>query len=146
MLFGVSMRWAGGCAAGVVYKLGARSGAALFTILGMVTGATLLEVGFLKEGRYTLQAIGSSSTPWTYDARFILVMGVLFFAFLWRTRSDKAGDWTWKKTSLLLAGVSLMGWARRGWRGEIRDWRCFQGCSLVHARRNGPAKRHEVCA
>jgi uncharacterized membrane protein YedE/YeeE len=39
LVFGLSMRWAGGCAAGVWYKLGAGDAGALLAILGMALGA-----------------------------------------------------------------------------------------------------------
>jgi uncharacterized membrane protein YedE/YeeE len=39
LLFGLSMRWAGGCAAGVWYKLGSGSLGALAAILGIPLGA-----------------------------------------------------------------------------------------------------------
>ena len=60
LLFGASMRWAGGCAAGVWYKVGSGSLGALTAVLGMAIGATALELGPLVGLRTAVQSAGPS--------------------------------------------------------------------------------------
>src|SRR5512145_2634023 len=55
LLFGASMPWAGGCAAGVWYKLGAGDVGALLAILGMALGATATDSGPLAPLRVAMQ-------------------------------------------------------------------------------------------
>jgi hypothetical protein len=51
VLFGASMRWAGGCAAGVWYKLGAGDIGSLLAVLGMALGASAADAGPLHAVR-----------------------------------------------------------------------------------------------
>ncbi|MBT8465722.1 MAG: YeeE/YedE family protein [Myxococcales bacterium] len=58
LLFGASMRWAGGCAAGVWYKIGSGSLGALIAVLGMAVGATAFELGPFAAVRTAVQSAG----------------------------------------------------------------------------------------
>ena len=66
LLFGASMRWAGGCAAGVWYKVGSGSLGALTAVLGMAVGAAALELGplvGLRTTRAIRGAFGEQCSP-----------------------------------------------------------------------------------
>src|SRR5258708_12805282 len=65
VLFGASMRWAGGCAAGVWYKLGAGDVGALLAILGMALGATASDSGPLLGVRASLQEAIPTAASWS---------------------------------------------------------------------------------
>ncbi len=112
LLFGASMRWAGGCAAGVWYKVGSGSLGALTAVLGMAIGAALLEVGPLVALRTSIQTAGPSlsSAPFETLWAWAPVAGVLLIAFLWRAGPGRAGAWTWQRTGILMGLVGIAAW------------------------------------
>jgi uncharacterized membrane protein YedE/YeeE len=60
LLFGASMRWAGGCAAGAWYKIGSGSLGALIAVVGMAVGAFAFELGPFVGLRTAIQSAGPS--------------------------------------------------------------------------------------
>jgi uncharacterized membrane protein YedE/YeeE len=110
LLFGASMRWAGGCAAGVWYKVGAGSLGALAAVLGMAIGATLFELGPLSPIRQALQSlgpsVGSSVGAWIWAP----LTGLLIVGLLWRARGGVAGHWSWRLTGLWMGVVGIIAW------------------------------------
>jgi len=80
-----SVTWAGGCAAGVWYKVGAGSLGSFAAVLGMAVGATLLERGPLAGLREAIQFFGPplrlSVEAWAWAPIAGLILGVIF-AFL----------------------------------------------------------------
>ena len=119
LLFGLSMRAAGGCAAGVWYKSGAGSPGAVVAVIGMATGAALLEVGPLAGVRVALQSVGpspalGSALPWW---AFILVGGLLLAALL-RAAPGSMGAWSWRRTGLLMGLVAVAAWPASGLAGR----------------------------
>lgn len=115
LLFGVSMYWAVGCAAGVWFKAGAGSLGAVAGIGGMMLGATLFEAGPLRGLRDAVHGIGGSvsfnATSTGLPLWVLMVpLGVALILFLLRTETTTAGAWTWRRTGLLLGLVGVAAW------------------------------------
>ena len=112
LLFGASMKWAGGCAAGVWYKVGAGSLGALAAIVGMAIGATLLELGPLSGVRAAVHSFGPQvrSAPFGAAWTWAPVAGVAVLLLLSRTAPGTAGDWSWRRTGLLIGIVGALAW------------------------------------
>jgi uncharacterized protein len=110
VVFGLSMRWAGGCAAGVWYKLGAGDVGALFAILGMALGATALDAGPLAALRIALQSAGSPSLAWSPTPLLSVGAGLLLLAATWRWSPGRAGAWTWRRTGTLVGITAALAW------------------------------------
>ena len=112
LLFGVSMKWRGGCAAGVWYKVGAGSLGALAAIVGMAIGATLLELGPLSNLRVAVHSFGPqvSSAPLGGVWAWAPVAGVAVLLLLSRAAPGKAGEWSWRRTGLLIGVVGALAW------------------------------------
>jgi uncharacterized membrane protein YedE/YeeE len=111
LLFGASMKWAGGCAAGVWYKIGGGSLGAIAAVLGMAVGATLLELGPLTSFREAVQsagpAVGSGSLrQWAWAP--IAGLGVVLL--LSRAKPGTAGSWSWRRTGLLMGIIGAVAW------------------------------------
>lgn len=112
LLFGASMRWAGGCAAGVWYKVGSGSLGALTAVVGMAVGAAALEVGPLAGLRTTVQAAGPSidSIPFEASWAWAPVPGLVLVAMLWRAAPGRAGAWSWRRTGVAIGLVGIVAW------------------------------------
>ncbi|MBI3570934.1 MAG: YeeE/YedE family protein, partial [Gammaproteobacteria bacterium] len=115
LLFGVSMYWAVGCAAGVWFKTGAGSLGAVAGIGGMMLGATLFEAGPFRGLRDAVHGLGGAVT---FNATslglplwaLLVPLGAALIFFLMRTETTKAGAWTWRRTGLLLGLVGVAAW------------------------------------
>ena len=110
VLFGASMRWAGGCAAGVWYKLGAGDVGALLAILGMALGATASDSGPLLGVRDALQEAIPTAASWTPPLAVSVGAGLLLLAALARMADGRAGAWSWRKTGLWVGVVATLAW------------------------------------
>ena len=110
LLFGASMRWAGGCAAGVWYKLGAGDVGALLAILGMALGATAADSGPLLGIRASLQEAIPSAASWSPPLVVSVGAGLLLLAALARRADGRAGAWSWRKTGLWVGVVATLAW------------------------------------
>jgi uncharacterized membrane protein YedE/YeeE len=110
VLFGISMRWAGGCAAGVWYKLGAGDVGALLAVLGMAIGAIAAESGPLRGFRLSLQEAIPSVAPWTPPLAVLLAAGFALLAALARAGDGHAGAWSWRRTGLWIGVVATIAW------------------------------------
>jgi hypothetical protein len=108
LLFGLSMRWAGACAAGVLYKLGAGDVGALLALVGMVLGATVAESGPLSAARIAVQQ--TAIDPWMPGPIVSVVVGALALAGLTRARDGRAGQWTWRQTGLWIGATAVLAW------------------------------------
>lgn len=108
LLFGLSMRWAGACAAGVVYKLGAGDVGALLALVGMALGATLAESGPLSTARIAVQQ--TAIDPWAPGPMVSVFIGMLVLGGLLRARNGRAGYWTWRRTGLWIGVTAVMAW------------------------------------
>ena len=112
LLFGASMRWAGGCAAGIWYKIGSGSLGALTAVLGMAIGAAALELGPFVGLRTTVQSAGPSvssaplETLWTWAP----AAGLVLVALLWRAAPGQAGAWSWRRTGIAMGLVGIVAW------------------------------------
>jgi uncharacterized membrane protein YedE/YeeE len=109
-LFGLSMGWAGGCAAGVWYKLGAGDVGALLAILGMAFGATAADSGPLSAARVALQGAFRVTVTWRATPPLLVAGGVLLLAFLARLADGSAGAWTWRKTGVWAGLAAAIAW------------------------------------
>jgi hypothetical protein len=110
LLFGASMRWAGGCAAGVWYKLGAGDVGALLAILGMALGAVAADEGPVAPLRLALQQSIPNAAAWIPPVSVSLVAGVLLLAFLTRLAPGRAGAWDWRTTGLWVGATAVLAW------------------------------------
>ena len=109
VLFGASMRWAGGCAAGVWYKLGAGDIGSLLAVLGMALGASAADAGPLHGVRTSLQE-AIPAVSWSPPAAASVGAGLLLLAGLLRLADGRAGAWSWRKTGLWVGGVAAIAW------------------------------------
>jgi uncharacterized protein len=110
LLFGISMRWAGGCAAGVWYKLGAGDVGALLAILGMALGATAFDAGPLAPLRAALQHAIPNAASWTPSLVVSLASGLLLLAVLSRLAPGRAGAWDWRRTGIWVGVAAAAAW------------------------------------
>jgi uncharacterized membrane protein YedE/YeeE len=110
VLFGLSMRWAAGCAAGVWYKLGAGDLGALLAVLGMALGATAADTGPLSPLRALLQAPMASQGAASVPPLVPAVAGILLLGLSARWTVSRAGAWTWRKTGLWVGITAALAW------------------------------------
>jgi hypothetical protein len=110
LLFGVSMRWAGGCAAGVWYKLGAGDIGLLLAILGMAMGAAATDAGPLASLRTALQSAIPNAASWIPPFSISMVAGFLLLVGLSRLAPGRAGAWDWRKTGVWIGIASTLAW------------------------------------
>jgi hypothetical protein len=112
LLFGASMRWAGGCAAGIWYKIGSGSLGALTAVLGMAIGAAAFELGPFVGLRTAVQSAGPavSSAPLDTLWAWAPVAGLLLVALLWRAAPGQAGAWSWRRTGVAMGLVGIVAW------------------------------------
>ncbi len=112
LLFGASMHWAGGCAAGVWYKLGSGSLGALAAVLGMAIGAAALEVGPLVGFRASVQSAGPSigNAPLEMLWPWAPLAGLVLIGMLWFAGPGHAGAWSWRRTGLAIGVVGILAW------------------------------------
>jgi uncharacterized membrane protein YedE/YeeE len=110
LLFGISMRWAGGCAAGVWYKLGAGDVGALLAILGMALGATASDAGPLAALRVALQQAIPNAASWSAPLPVSVAAGLLLLAVLSRLAPGRAGAWEWRTTGLWVGATAALAW------------------------------------
>jgi hypothetical protein len=108
ILFGLSMPWAGACAAGVWYKLGAGDLGALLALLGMALGATATESGPLSLLRAALQ--DSAAQSWKSDPLLSVSAGLLVILALARSADARAGEWSWRRTGLWIGVTAVIAW------------------------------------
>lgn len=110
LLFGASMKWAGGCAAGVWYKVGAGSLGSFAAVLGMAVGATLLERGPLAGLREAIQFFGPplrlSVEAWAWAP----IAGLILVVALSRAGTGVAGHWSWRRTGLTMGAIGVAAW------------------------------------
>ena len=109
-LFGLSMRWAGGCAAGVCYKLGAGDVGALAAVLGMALGATASETGPLAGVRSSLQAAMPTGAAWAPSAAASVGAGLVLVAVLAGLPAARSGAWPWRTTGLWVGLAATVAW------------------------------------
>lgn len=112
LIFGASMKWAGGCAAGVWYKIGAGSLTAVAATAGMAIGAAALEVGPLAGLRAGVQSIGAAVAITQPQLHWGLapVLGVVLLAVLSRAAPGTAGSWSWRRSGLSMGLIGLVAW------------------------------------
>jgi hypothetical protein len=110
LLFGASMRWAGGCAAGVWYKLGAGDVGALLAVLGMALGATAADAGPLVPLRVAVQQAIPNAASWTPGAFTSVGAGLVLAAGLLRLAPGRAGAWDWRTTGLWVGATAVLAW------------------------------------
>jgi uncharacterized membrane protein YedE/YeeE len=121
-LFGLSMTWAGGCAAGVWYKAGEGDLSSLIAALGMAIGAAGMEEGPFRPFRETFQqtltpeSLRSVTLPHLLslqdDRPLALLLALPLFLYLLRKRSiaPSGSSWGWKRTGILMGGLGLLSW------------------------------------
>jgi len=110
VLFGLSMRWAGGCAAGVWYKLGAGDLGALLAVLGMALGATASDSGPLVGLRVSAQEAIPNAAHWSPSPWVSGGAGLFLLTALAGLGSGRAGAWTWRRTGLWIGVTAAIAW------------------------------------
>ena len=110
LLFGASMQWAGGCAAGVWYKLGAGDVGALLAVLGMAIGASAADSGALLGVRASLQSVMPIVASWSPPLAVSIIAGLVLLATLTRMADGRAGAWSWRWTGLWIGVVAAATW------------------------------------
>jgi uncharacterized protein len=110
LLFGASMRWAGGCAAGLWYKLGAGDVGSLVAILGMAFGAIATDAGPLSPTRVALQRAVPNLVSWTPHPAVSVVSGLLLLTTLSRLAPGRAGAWDWRRTGIWVGIAAVLAW------------------------------------
>jgi uncharacterized membrane protein YedE/YeeE len=110
LLFGISMRWAGGCAAGVWYKLGAGDVGALLAILGMALGATATDSGPLTPLRVAMQHAIPNAASWIPGPIASLAAGLVLLVGLHWLGPGRAGAWEWRRTGLWVGFAGALAW------------------------------------
>lgn len=110
LLFGASMRWAGGCAAGIWYKLGAGDVGSLLSVVGMALGATATEAGPLAPLRVALQRAVPDAGSWSPSPVASLLSGILLLAVLSRLAPGRAGAWDWRRTGIWVGITATVAW------------------------------------
>jgi len=122
-LFGIFMYFAGGCAAGIFYKIGEKKADALFAVVGFVGGIYLMERGFLQGMRQATQSIAvfnqypvwkltlSNETLLLLVAGIsILAIGLLYVLLMQPDKKPAGASWGWKKTGLGIGVIGLLAW------------------------------------
>lgn len=110
MLFGLSMRWAGGCAAGVWYKLGAGDVGALLAVLGMALGATAAASGPIAALSVELQDAMPIPLSWRPSPLASIASGLALCAGLMRASAGRSGAWSWRRTGLWIGLIAVAAW------------------------------------
>jgi uncharacterized membrane protein YedE/YeeE len=110
VVFGLSMHWAGGCAAGIWYKSGAGDLGALVAIIGMALGATSAESGPLVAIRQPLQDAARVSLAWTPPPLLSVVTGALLVVFVLRFRQGRPASPTWLRTGTWIGLAATLAW------------------------------------
>ncbi len=124
LLFGISMYYAGGCAAGIFYKVGEKNTGAIIAIVGFVAGIYLMEKGFLKGIKEVTQSIvvfnqqpvwklTLSTTPLILmvGAISVLAIGSLYLLLKQEDKKPDGAIWGWKKTGWCIGVVGIIAWA-----------------------------------
>jgi hypothetical protein len=110
LLFGASMRWAGGCAGGVWYKLGAGDVGSLLAVLGLAFGATAAEAGPLAALRVSLQRALPNAASWIPNPVASSSSGLVMLAVLSRLAPGRAGAWDWRRTGIWVGITAAVAW------------------------------------
>jgi hypothetical protein len=109
-LFGFSMRWAGGCAAGVWYKLGAGDVGALLAVLGMALGATAASSGPIAALSTELQDATPIPIVRSPSPLVSIAAGLVLCTGLMRASAGRAGGWSWRRTGLWIGLIAVAAW------------------------------------
>jgi uncharacterized membrane protein YedE/YeeE len=125
-LFGIGIVLAGGCASGIVYRIGEGQLSALVAILGFFFGAVMTADGllspvnnFLKGFRVEINGSGSPAiwdifgggpvVKWITIA--IFAVGVLGFVIAGKPEfKSKSKGFAWGTTGLLIGGLTIASW------------------------------------
>jgi hypothetical protein len=146
LLFGFSMRWAGGCAAGVWYKLGAGDVGALLAILGMAAGAAATDAGPLAPVRAALQNAIPNAASWTPSLLVSMSSGLLLLAGLSRLAPGRAGAWDWRATGIWVGVAAAAAWPASAMAGRHFGLAVVPGTAgLVSALAGNGAPAWDLC-
>ena len=118
-LFGLMMYYAGGCGAGIFFKIGEKKSDAIFAAVGFIIGVYLTEKGALAMIKssaqswvvYNQQPVWQSSSPIIASLIVFFLSGVgLFFLFKTKNRTPNGAEWGWKKTGITVGVLGVFGW------------------------------------
>ena len=116
LLFGASMKWASGCAAGILYKAGAGSVRAAVALVTMALAAAAMEVGPLRGFREGVQGLVAAPiiNPFSWlgsaSAFALPALGVAGFVWLWRTSDARVVCWSWRRTGIWVGLLAAVAW------------------------------------
>ncbi len=125
-LFGLGIVLAGGCASGIVYRLGEGQLSALFAIFGFFFGVVTTTTGMLQPVHTLLKGYGlevnGKNNPAIWDlfggspsAKWatIAVFSIAALAFVWKgkpTFGKTRNGFTWGLTGILIGAVTIIAW------------------------------------
>jgi hypothetical protein len=117
LLFGASLRWAGGCSASLFHRAGAGQLGALAGLSGLALGASLFELGPLDGLRALVQAQAPALGRWDLTDRLGIPLslvsplcGALLLGAAWQGRGPAAGRKAWRTLGLTIGGIASLGW------------------------------------
>lgn len=118
LLFGLSLRWAGGCSASLFHRAGAGQLGAFAGLIGLALGASLFELGPLDGLRAGVQAQGRGLAHWDLTTSMGVPLslvaplcGAVLLALCWRVgAAADARRSPWRSTGLGLGTVASLGW------------------------------------
>jgi len=112
LLFGACMTLAGGCAAGVWYKVGSGNLTTLIAVVGMALGAAAMEVAPLSSVRDSVHSVGAVDANAVPEFLWVFapLAGIALLAVLLRAKPGSAGAWSWRRTGLLMGLVGIAAW------------------------------------
>ena len=125
-LFGIGIVLAGGCASGIVYRIGEGQLSALIAILGFFFGAVMTADGLLSPINNYLKSfkveVNGATNPALWDlfgggptlkwlTIAIFAVGVLTFVFAGKPEfKSKSKGFAWGTTGLLIGGLTVIAW------------------------------------
>lgn len=117
-IFGISMYFAGGCGAGLFYKIGEKNKGAIIAIIGFALGiyfvqqsGVFLAIEWLRDYTIKQPVVFDSSNSTLSMVVFIgAILGI--FALLYFSKNEKplGAQWGWKHTGMAMALVFLVAW------------------------------------
>lgn len=116
--FGLAMNWGGGCAGGVLYKLGGGSISAFIALVMLIIGYVITENGILKPFRILIQSPGAKGGAITLQSGLphwawwwpIVLAALLLTYLLKRSPAESGQRWSARKTGLAAGAIGVLAW------------------------------------
>lgn len=116
-LFGIFMYYAGGCGAGIFYKIGEKNSSAIIAVIGFTIGIFITEKAFLFDLKTMIQqnSLLKQRPIWQFSPWMPLVIAsfsFLFLGLLMKLPDKNPGnaEWSWKKTGISIGLLGVVAW------------------------------------